>query len=46
MVGLSRFGYAAKGFVYIIAGGPAAQAALGLGGKTTGSRGALQTLFA
>ena len=40
----ARFGYAAKGAVYIIVGALAAVAALGAGGDTTGSKGALQTL--
>jgi hypothetical protein len=39
--GLGRFGYAAKGLVYLIIGGLAVQAALGLGGQTTDQRGAL-----
>jgi hypothetical protein len=39
--GLGRFGYAAKGLVYLIIGGLAAQAALGHGGTTTDQRGAL-----
>lgn len=41
---LARFGYAAKGFVYFLVGLLAAQAALGKGGKTTDSSGALTTL--
>jgi hypothetical protein len=41
---LARFGYAAKGLVYIIVGLLAAQLAVGLGGKTTDTRGALQTI--
>ena len=39
--GLGRFGYAAKGVVYLIIGGLAVQAALGAGGQTTDQRGAL-----
>jgi hypothetical protein len=39
--GLGRFGYAAKGSVYLIIGGLAVQAALGQGGKTTDQQGAL-----
>ena len=39
--GLGRFGYAAKGVVYLIVGGLAVQAALGQGGQTTDQRGAL-----
>jgi hypothetical protein len=41
VVWLARFGYAAKGIVYLIIGGLALQAALGSGGGTTGKRGAL-----
>lgn len=40
----ARFGYAAKGVVYVIVGGLAAMAAAGNGGDTTGSRGALDTI--
>lgn len=40
----ARFGYAAKGVVYILVGGLAAFAAVGSGGQTTGSKGALQML--
>lgn len=39
--GLGRFGYAAKGVVYLIIGGLAMQAALGAGGQTTDQKGAL-----
>jgi hypothetical protein len=39
--GLGRFGYAAKGVVYLIIGGLAVQAALGDGGQATDQRGAL-----
>jgi hypothetical protein len=39
--GLGRFGYAAKGMVYLIVGTLAVQAALGRGGTTTDQRGAL-----
>jgi hypothetical protein len=39
--GLGRFGYAAKGLVYLIVGTLAVQAALGQGGGTTDQRGAL-----
>lgn len=42
---LSRLGYAAKGIVYIIVGFLAFQAAFELGGRTTDSRGALQSIF-
>jgi hypothetical protein len=38
---LARFGYAAKGLVYLVAGALSARAAFGLGGTTTDSRGAL-----
>jgi hypothetical protein len=41
----ARFGYAAKGVVYVVAGGLSARAAFGLGGATTDSRGALQTIL-
>lgn len=40
----ARFGYAAKGVVYVIVGALAAMAAAGNGGDTTGSRGALDTI--
>jgi hypothetical protein len=39
--GLGRFGYAAKGVVYLIVGWLAVQSALGQGGTTTDQRGAL-----
>lgn len=42
---LARAGYAAKGVVYTLVGGLALLAAVGSGGSTTGSRGALQTLL-
>ena len=41
---LARLGYAAKGVVYLIIGVLAAQAALGRGGATTDSQGALRAL--
>ncbi|HTL90080.1 MAG TPA: DUF1206 domain-containing protein [Leptolyngbya sp.] len=41
---LARFGFAAKGLVYFIVGLLAAQAAIGAGGKTTGTNGALQEI--
>ncbi|MDZ7959487.1 MAG: DUF1206 domain-containing protein [Aulosira sp. DedQUE10] len=41
---LARFGYASKGVVYAIVGLLAAQAAFGTGGRTTDTKGALQTL--
>jgi len=40
----ARFGYAAKGVVYVVVGVLAAMAAFGYGGDTTGSRGALQSI--
>jgi hypothetical protein len=40
----ARFGYAAKGVVYVVVGGLAAFAAFGSGGETTGSRGALAAI--
>jgi hypothetical protein len=42
---LARFGYAAKGVVYCLIGLLALMSALGRGGDTTGSRGALQRLL-
>jgi len=42
----ARFGYAAKGVVYLVAGGLSARAAFGLGGATTDKRGALQQILA
>ena len=44
--GLGRFGYAAKGVVYLIVGGLAVEAALGRGGTTTDQRGALAHIAA
>ncbi len=41
---LGRFGYAAKGVVYAIVGILAFQVAIGSGGRTTGSSGALQSV--
>ncbi|HAJ59391.1 MAG TPA: hypothetical protein DCP31_09065 [Cyanobacteria bacterium UBA8543] len=43
---LARFGYAAKGIVYAIVGLLAVQAAIGTGGKTTDTRGALGEIAA
>ncbi|HEV7301835.1 MAG TPA: DUF1206 domain-containing protein [Tepidisphaeraceae bacterium] len=42
---LARIGYAAKGTLYVVVGLLAAASALGVGGRATGSRGALQTLI-
>lgn len=42
VIGLARFGYAAKGIVYMIIGGLALQSALGSGGEKTGPVGAIQ----
>lgn len=42
---LSRAGYATKGSIYIIVGVLAFQAAFELGGRTTDSKGALQSVF-
>jgi hypothetical protein len=41
---LARFGYAAKGVVYIVVGAMAMMAALGAGGDTTDTGGALQEI--
>ncbi len=41
---VGRAGYAAKGVVYAVIGFLAAQAALGQGGRTTGSKGAIQEI--
>ncbi len=43
---LARFGYAAKGVVYAIVGVLAVQAALGTGGETTDTKGALGAIAA
>lgn len=42
---MARMGYASRGIVYLLVGGLAAVAALGQGGQTTGSRGALERLL-
>src|SRR5437773_12098079 len=42
---LARFGYAAKGVVYLVAGALSARAAFGLGGATTDRRGALLAIL-
>ena len=41
---LARFGYAAKGVVYIVVGVLATLAALGMGGETTGTQGAMRSI--
>jgi hypothetical protein len=45
IIPLARFGYAAKGVVYLIIGALAALAAFNKGGKTTDSRGALEEIL-
>lgn len=45
VVRLARLGYAAKGLVYFLIGLLAIQVALGVGGQTTDSEGALQTIY-
>lgn len=42
---LARGGYVAKGFVYLVIGGLAAQAALTAGGRATDTEGALRTIL-
>lgn len=42
---LARLGYGARGTVYLIVGGLALLAAIGSGGRATGSKGALQTVL-
>ena len=44
LVRLGRLGYAAKGVVYVVMGFLATEAALGVGGGSTDSRGALRTI--
>lgn len=44
LIRLGRVGYAAKGLVYMIVGFLATEAAFGIGGKTTDSKGALRTI--
>lgn len=44
--GLARLGYAARGAVTLVVGGLALLAALSRGGQVTGSRGAIQAIFA
>lgn len=41
---IARFGYATKGAVYIVVGALATKAAMGAGGETTDTRGALQAI--
>ena len=41
---IARFGYAAKGVVYMVVGALATLAAFGMGGETTDTRGALQAI--
>ncbi len=43
--GFARFGYVAKGLVYVIVGALSAMAAIGAGGRTTGSNGAMHTIL-
>ncbi len=43
---LARLGYASRGIIYLVIGGLAIMAALGMGsGETTGSRGAIRTIL-
>jgi hypothetical protein len=42
---LARLGYAVKGLVYFLIGLLAIQAAIGMGGQTTGTEGALKALY-
>ena len=44
LVRLGRLGYAAKGLVYIVVGFLASKAAIGVGGRTTDTKGALRTI--
>ncbi len=41
---IARFGYVTKGSVYVVVGGMALAAAVGIGGRTTDPPGALQTI--
>src|SRR5690625_4645717 len=42
---LARFGYVAKGIVYVVVGWLAFSAAIGVGGETTDTEGALRSIF-
>src|SRR5687767_893208 len=44
LVRFGRLGYVAKGIVYVVIGVLATQAAAGMGGRTTDTRGALRTI--
>lgn len=44
LVRFGRLGYVAKGMVYVVMGFLATQAAIGMGGQTTDTRGALRTI--
>jgi len=44
LVRFGRLGYVAKGVVYVVIGFLATQAAIGMGGRTTDTRGALRTI--
>ena len=44
LVRFGRLGYVAKGTVYVVMGFLATQAAIGMGGRTTDTRGALRTI--
>jgi len=44
IVRFGRLGYVAKGVVYVVIGFLATQAAIGIGGRTTDTRGALRTI--
>src|SRR5688572_6133459 len=44
LVRFGRLGYVAKGVVYVVMGFLATQAAIGMGGRTTDTRGALRTI--
>lgn len=46
LVRFGRLGYVAKGLVYVVMGFLATQAAIGMGGRTTDTRGALRTIGA